>query len=1559
MKSQVVKVGVSSILFFSMILVSLALVRPVIRGFAQRLEEYRGQVLSMVESNTGLVVSYDSLSPAILSVFRIKGIVLSDAQTKVPVLSVRNASLSYNLFRLLSGDVQGAFSKLTVSGLVLEYDAVRSSRVVEKLSALLSASEQEGGAAAAGKPPASGEGGVPGGVAVDGAPSEGGGLADGRPSDGMPVLSLPFAIDIRDVSLHYLDSLVDVLVSFRDITVQDTPSQGFVSAQGSGRCLVTLQDAALASVPEYVRESVRNISAAFSLDASILPRLDGSTAGITLSSVAGTDFSLARTSFLAEYSQGLVKVSTMQGDIPLRLMGEADLDGDHLRVVAQMDGFDPFSYVKTEREIPLLERGRGTRISGTYEFQLDGRSSGLAYQGLGSLSLPERLLSQELLPDGLLLDYDFSGNATDVQVRSFRATGRNLDFSLEGSVNIPNLQASGYAFLERFSVPGSGDISAELYIDSLDRGFTCFVPQLYYGDRSFTAVQLTMIPEEGGESIDFEFEASDYSHIDFGSPGVLRLSGSLLNEDRPYIQANLGINDFFLDSAVNAASFFAPQDRRAGLESLARSLSSYVTTNELYLATDFSSVSYNVDYWILADTGNDDNLLIFSFMGNESTVNLSRFDLLFAGQSVQMTAGMDLDEGYTQALFNADISVNSVPYSLAGSYTFGSWLNLTGSYGLVASLVFDGEQNALEGRLQMEELPLAVGPAMLLCSLETSGFVPRGDASGFRVDVTDLSFSEVSDVMFTDPQLSMSGQISSYGFLLENFLFRDEVSTLDGSGGIFWNFSGGRIDTAGLNLSLASAGSAESYSIGMSLSNPGQKDFSQLNFLNDVYFTAQIDINQLPMARFRPMQNEGNVVTGAITAMGTVENPYISVAIAPSSVSFGGVPFTVAANSRLEDGEVFLDNAEVQFGSQHIRNIWANFSLADFSGSLHAEYDTSLGDVHTINVPLDVSITSSLAGEGGQTMADGSDQGGRPGGGGFVGIAAALSRGLPEMISMDAKAQLGGSFFANPQTVELSLVRVPGFIMVDSKDGLGISGSVTEDGFINMNLSGRMPLHAAVQGTVTEEALDIQLRDISSDLSKFKGLVAFPFIMLHGGRLSGDLHIGGILADPQFNGDLEAANLTINCPDYVPELMMAPTVPIRVRDSEVLLNQVHFDIARGSAYLDLRMAMDRWKLDVLTLSVRTPPDVMVPALVNIPAREPGKPSVLIEGDSTCDLDIELTATTLDVRGRFFVNDVDIDIVSSGILGQSTRQEGLVYPGGGPGPKRTKTLDIGVTTGQRVELFFDPVLRGLIEPNTRGVFRYDSSSGVYSIDSDIMLRGGEITYLNRNFYLREGRVVFTENDSLDPIITVRAEIREHDQNGEPVRITLSAENQRLSAFRPTYTSSPPRSEMELMAILGQALTADVQSGWDVLLSGVDYGFNLLVLRKIENALREFLNFDIFSLRTAGLQNSLRQWLDVGDEDKELTVGNFFDNTTVYIGKYFGSSIYADAMLHFAYDDTKALEDGIDSGLRFQPEIGLEMDSPFGAIRWSMAPDLENTQNLLVPSTSISISWKFSL
>ena len=124
------------------------------------------------------------------------------------------------------------------------------------------------------------------------------------------------------------------------------------------------------------------------------------------------------------------------------------------------------------------------------------------------------------------------------------------------------------------------------------------------------------------------------------------------------------------------------------------------------------------------------------------------------------------------------------------------------------------------------------------------------------------------------------------------------------------------------------------------------------------------------------------------------------------------------------------------------------------------------------------------------------------------------------------------------------------------------------------------------------------------------------------------------------------------------------------------------------------------------------------------------------------------------------------------------------------------------------------------------------------------------------------------------------------------------------------------------------------------------------------MRDILNFDIFSIRTNVIQNALKI-SRTDKKDRQISVGNYFDNTTVYMGKYFGSSIYADAMLSMTYDETKIGEIGSINGFVFQPEFGFEMESPFVNIRFGLAPDFTAMlNNSWLPSASMTLSWKHS-
>ena len=94
-------------------------------------------------------------------------------------------------------------------------------------------------------------------------------------------------------------------------------------------------------------------------------------------------------------------------------------------------------------------------------------------------------------------------------------------------------------------------------------------------------------------------------------------------------------------------------------------------------------------------------------------------------------------------------------------------------------------------------------------------------------------------------------------------------------------------------------------------------------------------------------------------------------------------------------------------------------------------------------------------------------------------------------------------------------------------------------------------------------------------------------------------------------------------------------------------------------------------------------------------------------------------------------------------------------------------------------------------------------------------------------------------------------------------------------------------------------------------------------------------------------------------EKVSIGNFLDNTTVYIGKYLGSSLYVDAMLHVSFEDSKVNNISAAGKMLFQPEFGMELESPFANIRVNMAPDINALlKNQFVPSTSVTLSWKIA-
>jgi hypothetical protein len=296
-------------------------------------------------------------------------------------------------------------------------------------------------------------------------------------------------------------------------------------------------------------------------------------------------------------------------------------------------------------------------------------------------------------------------------------------------------------------------------------------------------------------------------------------------------------------------------------------------------------------------------------------------------------------------------------------------------------------------------------------------------------------------------------------------------------------------------------------------------------------------------------------------------------------------------------------------------------------------------------------------------------------------------------------------------------------------------------------------------------------------------------------------------------------------------------------------------------------------------------------------------------------------------------------------------------------------DIRIKTGRRVEFFWPrsdfPVLQAYTDLGTGIHITSDEASRRFSLQGDVKLRSGEIFYFDRSFYIREGTLFFNENEiQFDPRISARAEIRDQSEEG-PVTVSLIIDNAPLRSFTPRFESSPPLSQMEIFALLGQ-VPGDGSGGagdrGNILVStSVDALTQFTVMRRLQRELRNFLGLDMLSLRTQVLQNMVFQAAGInqnrgrtqdGVSERQMRAGNYFDNTTVFIGKYIGSDIFVQSLFSLRYDENRQTW----GGLKLEPDIGLEMQSPFFNIGVNLVP--LHPENWFINDISFSLTWRRS-
>jgi hypothetical protein len=482
---------------------------------------------------------------------------------------------------------------------------------------------------------------------------------------------------------------------------------------------------------------------------------------------------------------------------------------------------------------------------------------------------------------------------------------------------------------------------------------------------------------------------------------------------------------------------------------------------------------------------------------------------------------------------------------------------------------------------------------------------------------------------------------------------------------------------------------------------------------------------------------------------------------------------------------------------------------------------------------------------------------------------------------------------SDPFTVNFS--RTPSGVTLSGGPKNMIRMSLSDEGAFYAGLSAPSPIRGSAIGTISSKTIDAQVSDLYIDLvSLWRFIPSNKVIACTGGFVNASVQIRGPLGDPEFFGVAQGRSVRLTVPDYV-SAEIGPTPITAVLDgNEMRFGPLITPVGTGLGQVSGEFRFDRWIPSTYNLDIRAMPDTPVPFAVDIRG-------VAAHGGASGTLIIARIDRITRITGNLTGEDTEIT------LGTERFSPGERQAANSS--DKPVIVDISLKTGRKVEFLYPnaqlPLLRANASAGSGVRITSDSMAARYTVDGDVSLKNGEVFYFQRSFYIRNGTLSFDEDEiQFEPLLTVRAEIRDRIDDG-PVTISMIVDNAPLMSFTPRFEASPALSQVEIFSLLGQNLTGAAAEDGSVsllntiLASSTDAFSQFLPVRWAERELRNLFRLDMFSFRTQLLTNVFSQiWNPV---DTIGTLRNYFDNTSVFIGKYVSPDMFVQAMILYRYDN----------------------------------------------------------
>ena len=1444
---------VRSYILILLVLLSLFLSAPMKKAITRGVNDRISGFTALLHEKTGLSISYEKLSPSLLANFYIHNIRVFDDEGN-QLLSIDRTRVSYSIFNILRKNLQRGISSVIVDGINLD---------VDELIKLISNFSSKNGRIK--------------------------GLSEIKKL-------IPENIKLKNIYLEYNDEKVSALFNLKSIGVSNSLKKKTVDIQA---------DAVLNASLEAIK---RNISGKIALSGSITDTFDGSQLNLKLRDFTDGDYRLNKLNLHASYTGGTVEMHTIQAVNPISLGLFYDFNTGDVNTQLRLEKLNPLSLITVNSKQVQLKKFRELTVSTDTIVKCNLNKNTLNFITDTSVYVPSAVF-----PGGMELALSLYGDEKKAEISNFSVAGERCSAKSKLSLVYDTKQISGFIEVPEYQLPNGNIISTEVYFDPLEKGFMAFSPQLFIGNRSLAALQLSVLPQS--DSYDFSFEVSDYSHLEELEPGMVRIDGSYLNSSK-YFQTNITLNSLYLDSIAAIAAQFMPAETADNITALQKNFEPYLLSGDMYASTDLKTFSYNIPYVLLANAKSDNQALMFALNGTDSSIQLNQLSLIVGKFAMEASASLDRAPDSSDKFFTVDLNVDSIPYHFSGSI-MPEIITVTGDYGTDIEMRIK-DKAEYEGHFTLQSLPVKILDKSVI--LSTSSSFDYDKENGPSLQIAQLEMELASGNISVNPKLVLSGNATRYGARIDNIAYSDFYSVLEGTADAMLNINENVFDSVGLAVNLRNPITDEMVVLDGSISNPEHLPMTKENIIKALYMNLQMQLKNFSLSRFVSQRNDNNMVSGMLFTSGTIEHPYISLNVDSLSVLIAANLLTGNGNIVIEDRDMTISDLHINYHDLDFSNIQATASLSDMTLDATGEFYYDAMDKN-LYAPLVLTAGNSIVPEG---------------------------KILPDTITVTLSTPaFGGTLIKKPFPLSFSVLYANDIFSIYSSDNCGLYGTYTKEGLLELNLDNKNFMSAKMDGLVAKNSTNIELYDVNVNIPKaFSYLNIEDVLIADSGIFTGDFVVTGSVNDPELNGWAYIASPVVKCPNLFKQKISAPMININIISNEIQIPDTILSLKSNQRILaDFTVYMNKWNLDHMEGKLSSYKSDLLP--INLNTRV-----FSLDGNASLALDLYLENDVFEISGNIAGENVDLAVQLFELSNNSSN--------GSDSEKALQVVtNLDITLGTHASVRLDPFLRCVFVPNTTIKLVIDQPEDLYMVDGELKFKSGDLAYLNRSFYIKSGNIKFNKDDIANPTITVNAETREKDEKGQTVKIIMSVDNQSLLNMQPRFSSIPAKSENEIRSLLGQIVMADSDSAGDLFFAASDYALQSTLVRQAENKLRDLLNFDIFSLRTNVLQNTYNYSIARNSLKDDVSIGNFLDNTTVYIGKYLGSSLYIDAMLHVSFEDSNVNNIAAAGKILFQPEIGMEMESPFANIRVNLAPDINALlKNQFVPSTSVTLSWKFA-